>query len=88
MNLQEGSTDSSHVCAEKAAAFPAAEKDLRHYQNLREMAQRLIALAVLTEDPGSVPSTHIGQLSTICNLSSRGSVPQAPRGQFHGHLHS
>ena len=36
-----------------------------------EMAQQLRALAALAEDLGSVPSTHIGQLTTVCDSSSR-----------------
>jgi hypothetical protein len=37
-----------------------------------QMAQWLGALAALPEDPGSVPSNHIGWLTTACNSSSSG----------------
>lgn len=37
-----------------------------------EMAQRLRAFAVLAEYVGSIPSTHIGQLTTVCNFNFRG----------------
>lgn len=36
------------------------------------MAQDLIALAVLTEDLGSIPSTHLRWLTTDYNSSSGG----------------
>ena len=48
------------------------------------MAQQLRALAVLPEDPGSVPSTHIQWFTTTDNSSSKGS--DALSG-LHGHLH-
>ena len=35
------------------------------------MAQWLRTLNVLAENPGLVPSTHTGQLTTACNSSSR-----------------
>lgn len=38
-----------------------------------ERAQQLRTLAVLLEDPGPDPSTHIRWLTTICNFNSRGS---------------
>ena len=34
------------------------------------MAQQLGALSVIPEDPGSIPNTHTGQLTTVCNFSS------------------
>ena len=37
------------------------------------MAQLSRALAVLVEEPGLVPSTHVGQLTTGCNHTARGS---------------
>jgi hypothetical protein len=37
-----------------------------------EMSQLLGALSALPESPSSVPSTHVGQLTTFCNSSSRG----------------
>lgn len=45
---------------------------IRH-RNLEseEMAQWLRVLAVLAENQGSVLSTHIRQLTTICNSSTR-----------------
>ena len=37
------------------------------------MAQWLRSLTVLAKDAGSVPSTHTGQLTSLCNFSSRDS---------------
>ena len=42
----------------------------------REMVHQLRALAALPKDLSSVPNTHIGQLTTTCNSSSR--RPTAP----------
>lgn len=37
-----------------------------------EMVPRLRTLTALPEDPGSVPSTHISQLTSTCNYRSWG----------------
>lgn len=51
------------------------------------MTQQLIALAALAENQGSVPSTHVGWLTTTCNSSSRlsdlFSPPNAPAHTSH-----
>lgn len=51
-----------------------------------EISQRLRALAALPDRQGSVPSTHIGQLTTACNSRSRGSITllQSPSACTHG----
>jgi hypothetical protein len=40
------------------------------------MAQQLKALAVLSENPSSVPRTHVGQLTTTHDCSSPRFVPR------------
>jgi hypothetical protein len=55
-----------------------------------EMAQRLRAFAVLAEYVGSIPSTHIGQLTTVCNSNFRGSNSSSDLniGYIHTHTHT
>lgn len=43
----------------------------KHKEGIREKAQQLGALAALPEDTGSIPSTHIVILMTVCNCNSR-----------------
>jgi hypothetical protein len=38
-----------------------------------EMAQWLETLTALPEEPGTIPSTHIGWLTSFCSSSFRGS---------------
>lgn len=43
----------------------------KHKEGIKEKAQQLGALAALPEDTGSIPSTHIVILTTVCNCNSR-----------------
>ena len=47
-------------------------------------ARWLVALAVLTVGPGSVPDPHVGQLTTTSNSSSTGSDAAG----LHEHLYT
>jgi hypothetical protein len=46
-------------------------KTLKRNEADAEMAQRLRILAALPEDSSSIPSTHMAQLTTICNSRLR-----------------
>lgn len=55
----------------------------RHPRESAEMAQWLSARTALVEDSGFVPSTHVDQLTTVCNFitSSMSCEPRShPRG--------
>ena len=46
-------------------------KSMKEGHVTEEKAQRFRVLTALSEDLGSIPSTHIGQLTTACDSSSR-----------------
>lgn len=58
------------VCSKEKLRV-GGEKGERERQRAEKMDQQLRVLAILPEDPISVPSTHIWWLRTACKSSSR-----------------